>query len=387
MPRTTNGPGIEELRATAKRMFPGRSAQIYATSKADLQAAINAGKLPEAQQVTRQTAIAPRPASIPSRPVPVSGTSASEAAQTLALAIESLTSGFERPVSEADVRCIAEDVFADMMEKQGPRKALTIRVNDLPPVSVDDQHERFPILLAITAARVPVMMVGPAGSGKTTAAGKVAETLSLPFHAISCNEQMSPAGLLGFVHANGGYVTTAFRQAYEFGGVFLLDEMDRGRPAVLAALNMALANGHMEFPDKMIARHPDFIPMAGCNTFGTGASREYVTAQQLDSSTLDRFFALEWNYDKSLTRALLGMQVTRKYLEPCKSGYTLESWVERVESVMDAISRTNARHLVTPRACLYGARLLDILPRELLEKGLLWKGANDATRQQLGGSI
>jgi hypothetical protein len=44
-------------------------------------------------------------------------------------------------------------------------------------------HHKFPLLAAAVAQRVNVMLVGPAGSGKTTACEQVAKALGLDFYA------------------------------------------------------------------------------------------------------------------------------------------------------------------------------------------------------------
>ena len=393
MSRNANGMHVTEVREKAKLMFPGKTATIFRLSKAELLQAIETGILPQVNnaQVSAHS-VKPNNPAVPSVPVSSVNPRAdqSDAVNQLAIALETLTQNYIRPIDSDDVREIVNEMISNAnfpAVPSVPSQTISIKINDLPTVSIDQQHERFPILLALCASRVNTMLVGAAGSGKTTAAHEVAKALGLPFYATSCNEQMSPAGLVGFIHANGGYVETDFRKAYEFGGVFLFDEMDRGRPAVLAALNMALANGSMSFADGIVKRHADFICIAGANTFGRGADHQYTTAQALDAATLDRFFTLEWGYDRSLTRALLGLQVTRNYIKPCASGYTLDQWVDRVERIQDVIEAKKIRHLVTPRAALAGAKLLDVIPAALLNEGLIFKGINSAVREQIESEI
>jgi len=84
----------------------------------------------------------------------------------------------------------------------------------------------------------------------------VADALSLSFHAISVGSQTSKSDLAGYMTATGEYVRTQFREAYENGGLFLLDEADAGNSNVLILLNAALSNGKMAFPDGMVDAHP-----------------------------------------------------------------------------------------------------------------------------------
>jgi hypothetical protein len=112
--------------------------------------------------------------------------------------------------------------------------------------------------------------------------------------------------LTGFIDAQGRIVSTAFRKAFEFGGVFLFGETDASMPGALLAFNTALANGWMDFPDGVVQKHPDFRVVADANTFGTGADRLYVGRNQLDAASLDRYAVLDWPYDEALEAALSG---------------------------------------------------------------------------------
>lgn len=308
-----------------------------------------------------------------------------QAATGIANALELLLQSTSGNVDADQVRAIVREEMANADRPQSVSLSLTI--NDLPPVSCDAQHERFPYLLALVAARVPVMLIGPAGSGKTTAAHEAAKSLNLPFTCFSCGPLPQEARLLGYMDANGQYVRTALREAYENGGVFLFDEIDAAHPGTLVTLSALLANSAVSFPDgATVERHPDFIPIAGANTFGTGADRQYVGRNQLDAATLDRFFTLDWGYDEGFEAHLLGVTVKRVPVKLEKSGYTVETWLKRVQTIRAAVTKHNIRHVVSPRASLYGAKLLDIFPRELLENGLLWKGLSDIQRKQVEGS-
>lgn len=209
------------------------------------------------------------------------------------------------------------------------------------------KHGKFAELLAIAGQRMPVMLVGAAGTGKTHGAEQVSKALGLPFYSMSVGAQTSKADIVGFKHANGGTVTTSFYKAYKEGGVFLMDEIDAGNSNVLIQINSALSNGYMGFPDGMVKMHKDFIFIATANTYGQGATREYVGRNQLDSATLDRFVTVDWNLDERLETSLV---------KPYENG---ESWLKVVKEVRNYADQNKIRMLVTPRASINGARLLD----------------------------
>lgn len=182
-----------------------------------------------------------------------------------------------------------------------------IYINDQEAGSVaGKQHKSFDQVLRFMAAGLNVYLYGPAGTGKTQLAENAAEILNKSFFSISVCAQSTKSDLLGYMNAGGLYVGTLFREAYENGGVFLLDEIDNGNPNVLAVLNSALANGYCAFSDKMVKKHEDFILVASANTFGTGPDRMYIGRNQLDAATLNRFIQVEIGYDQELEKEIFG---------------------------------------------------------------------------------
>jgi MoxR-like ATPase len=174
---------------------------------------------------------------------------------------------------------------------------------------------------------------------------------------------MSPAGML---------VRSVFRDRYEHGGVFLLDEVDAGNANVLTAINSALANGQCAFPDGMVQRHKDFVCIAAGNTFGIGANRVYVGRCQIDGATRDRFAFLEFPYDEKLEEAL------------CNNA----DWCARVRSVRDAVLKLGVRHVVSPRASISGARMLSAgFALADVENMVLWRGLDSDARSRVEESI
>jgi cobaltochelatase CobS len=80
---------------------------------------------------------------------------------------------------------------------------------------------------------------------------------------------------------------------YGGGGGFLFDELDAANENLLMLVNAALANGYFSnaATGEIIKKHPNFFPMAGMNTLGLGAGRDYNSRNKLDAATLDRWNA------------------------------------------------------------------------------------------------
>jgi MoxR-like ATPase len=148
-----------------------------------------------------------------------------------------------------------------------------------------------------------VMLVGPAGCGKSTIVKMAAEKLGLPFYADSFTLSTPARVLVGYREPDGEnfvYVSSQFVECYENGGVYLADEFDAADANVLCVLHMALANGYMivepRMTNRIATRHHDAYVVAACNTYGSG-SRVYVAREELDEATLSRFVPLSVDYD------------------------------------------------------------------------------------------
>jgi len=173
------------------------------------------------------------------------------------------------------------------------------------------QHELFPKLLWLCDQRKPhngarynVWLPGPASSGKTTAAEKVAEALGLDYYYTGA--LLDDVDIFGFRSVTSGdYIETSFFKAFTQGGVFLWDEADGSDPVPSVKLNALLEQKKCAFPHGIFTKHEDFIFIAAANTFGYGADARYVGRNRLDAATLNRFTKLPWGYDEKLERAIV----------------------------------------------------------------------------------
>jgi MoxR-like ATPase len=169
--------------------------------------------------------------------------------------------------------------------------------------------------------------------------------------------------IMGYMDANGNYVRTPFRDAYENGGMFVFEEFDGSSARALLAANNATANEYTDFPDKMVKRHEKFVCVMAGNTFGTGASRQYVGRQQLDAATLDRFAFLEVGYDEAIELA-----AAKQFNDDAGA------WVKRVQKFRAKVEAAGIKHVVSPRASIMGAKLLKQgMPEQLVVEMLLHK--------------
>ena len=192
-------------------------------------------------------------------------------------------------------------------------------------------HEKFEEILSLVNMDEPVMLIGPAGSGKNYSIAQVSKALNK--HMYYTNNASNEFKLTGFIDAGGNYRDTEFYKAFKNGGVFFLDEIDNSDPSALIVINSALANGYMAFPHETIDRHPDFRMVAAANTWGRGSDFQYVGRNALDASTLDRFDNVFFDYDMALEEKL----------------YPNDSVLDFMWAFRDAVEKSRIPHIVSTR--------------------------------------
>lgn len=288
-------------------------------------------------------------------------------------------------VQEAIEKKLEETQTAFNAKLDGIKVSLNERINTLEAISGDTPlsitmgtveepktkvvHSAFMKVLNILKSQKRIqkniMFVGEAGSGKTHLASSLAEALGMKFYPMSVGLQTTKSDLLGFINAHGQYVTSPIREAFEKGGVLLLDEFDSAHAGVVTIINSLLANGHCSFPDRIVDKNPNFICIVACNTYGHGANIDYVGRNRLDGATLDRFIVVDVGYDKKLEK-----QLTNN-----------DKWLEIINQIRKNVEKQGIKMIISPRASMNGADLLEagFDVKDVLEMCIL-KGADKDTR-------
>jgi len=286
-----------------------------------------------------------------------------ELAQMMAAAIQPLLNlQQQQPIDQAAI--------IELIKQYAPTKHIEINLNGAINTVEGITHYQFEQLLKIVSAGVNIMLVGAAGSGKTTLVEQCAKALGREFYCMSVGNQTTKSDLMGYMDAQGRYVKTIFRDAYEFGGVFCLDEVDAGNANTITCLNSALSNGVCAFGDGMVKKHADFQCVATANTFGSGASRSYVGRNQMDAASLDRFVTVEIKYDENMERIIAGH----------------DSWVATVQKVRKAME--GERIVISPRASIMGAKLLKagLTHKEVFDMTIL-KGCSEDIKTKINAAL
>ena len=147
---------------------------------------------------------------------------------------------------------------------------------------------------AAYAKRLPLLLKGPTGCGKTRFVEHMAWRLGRPLVTVACHDELSAADLVGrwLIDAEGtrwqdGPLTLAARH----GAICYLDELVEARADTTVVIH-PLADTRRLLPlaarNELLAAHPDFALVVSYNPG--------PLARELKPSTRQRFCALEFHY-------------------------------------------------------------------------------------------
>ena len=276
---------------------------------------------------------------------------------TKAVSIESLSEVLEKKRKSLEEQRKKEEEKRKKEEAEAFRKANEF---DFSKLSAEEKVRR-----TIKSGINNIWMVGPAGCGKSTIARNVAAELEMPYLCISCGIGTSAVEFVGYKYPHRE--STKFSEYYQKPSVILIDEMTALDPAVAQVINAALANNEIETTTGLVQRHPDCIIIATSNTFGAGASRQYVANNQLDASTIDRF---------------IGGIIEVDYSIEYEMQYDLEV-VEHVHFLREVCQKYDIRRIASTRMIQAGHRLKNAFFKDWREQLVInWSVSEKKILQQ-----
>ena len=165
------------------------------------------------------------------------------------------------------------------------------------------QADEVELYTASYEARLPVMIKGPTGCGKSRFIEHMAWKLGKPLITVACNEDMTASDLVGryLLDANGtrwldGPLTTAAR----IGAICYLDEIVEARQDTTVVIH-PLTDHRRQLPlDKkgeLIDAHPDFQLVISYNPGYQSLMKD------LKQSTKQRFTGLDFDYPDAKVEA------------------------------------------------------------------------------------
>ncbi|MFM0229902.1 CbbQ/NirQ/NorQ/GpvN family protein [Paraburkholderia sediminicola] len=157
-------------------------------------------------------------------------------------------------------------------------------------------HHETEWFAAAYHARLPIMLKGPTGCGKTRLVEYMAWKLGRPLVTIACHEDMTAGDLVGryLLDGNGTYWQDGpLTQAVRHGAICYLDEVVEARTDTTVVIHPLTDSRRILPIDKcgeLIAAHPDFVLVISFNPHYQHASKD------LKPSTRQRFVALDMNW-------------------------------------------------------------------------------------------
>ena len=145
-------------------------------------------------------------------------------------------------------------------------------------------------------AKIPVMLKGPTGCGKTRFVEYMAHCLNKPLITVSCHEDLFASDLIGrylLKHDETVWVDGPLTQAVRHGAICYLDEVVEARKDTTVVIHPLTDNRRTLSIDKKgetLTAHPDFLMVISYNPGYQSVLKD------LKQSTRQRFLSLSFTY-------------------------------------------------------------------------------------------
>jgi nitric oxide reductase NorQ protein len=168
------------------------------------------------------------------------------------------------------------------------------RVTESPNYVPQDDEET--IFRAAYESRIPLIIKGPTGCGKTRFVEHMAHVLDLPLVTVSCHEDLTAADLVGrflFREEETQWQDGPLTLAVRYGGICYLDEIVEARKDTTVLIHSLTDDRRILYLDKtgeVIRAHPDFMMILSYNPGYQSIVKD------LKQSTKQRFASLTFGH-------------------------------------------------------------------------------------------
>jgi nitric oxide reductase NorQ protein len=214
------------------------------------------------------------------------------------LAFDEGTGRAKRIPHDSEATVTPEPVM-EMKKEMTPELQLINNAHKIKPASLEMSDVKWKYLVRSAVRGKNIMMVGPAGCGKTQAAKDLPKATNRPFFYFNLGATQDPrATLIGNTHFKDGQTSfdeSAFVKAIQTkDAVILMDELSRAHPEAWNILMTVLDEGQrylrldedVNSPIISVAEGVSFIATANIGT-------EYTSTRVLDRALMDRFEIIE----------------------------------------------------------------------------------------------
>lgn len=215
-------------------------------------------------------------------------------------------------------------------------------------VEIGDERDVF---VRAFEQKIPLLLKGPTGCGKTRFIERMAWTLSLPLITVSCHEDLSAADLVGrylFRDNQTVWEDGPLTLAVRHGGICYLDEIVEARNDTTVVIHSLTDHRRILYIDKtqeVVRAHPDFMMVLSYNPGYQNVTKE------LKESTKQRFAALTFSYPPPATEAVIVQRESGANIEVCR---TLADMAVRIRN-LKGFGLTEG---VSTRLLVYAGRMI-----------------------------
>jgi len=213
------------------------------------------------------------------------------------------------------------------------------------------QANEIELFEAAAAMKLPILIKGPTGCGKTRFIEFMGRKLGRKVHTVICHDDLSAADLIGrhLIREEGTYwqdgpLTKAVRE----GGICYLDEVIEARKDTTVVLH-SLADYRRVLPidrtGELIEAHPDFMLVVSYNPGYQNVLKG------MKPSTKQRFIALSFDYPNAEIESQIIM----------KEGGVNETVAQKLVTIAHEIRRlkeSDIQEAVSTRLLIYAAKLI-----------------------------
>lgn len=161
------------------------------------------------------------------------------------------------------------------------------------------------LFAAAATRRLPVMLKGPTGCGKSRFVEAMAYDLGRPLITVACHEDMTAADLAGRFLLDGSSTVWAdgpLTMAVRHGAICYLDEVVEARQDTTVIIHPLADNRRvlpLERNRELIQAHPDFMLVVSYNPGYQSAAKD------LKESAKQRFVAIDFTYPEPAAEAAI----------------------------------------------------------------------------------
>lgn len=207
------------------------------------------------------------------------------------------------PVIVRDINMIAAELFATVQRTAPVPKGLEALIPSTDVFYRPDQFVLNRIIMAIARGR-HILLVGPAGTGKSSLVEYICANTHDPLIRINLNGQTTAGELIGHYIVKDGathWIEGVLPFAMRNGLKLLLDEVDCADPGVLALLHPILEPGGRlmlkEHDNEIITPAPGFGVFATANSLGIHDDNGlYTGANAMNHAFLSRWIGTEVSF-------------------------------------------------------------------------------------------